>query len=246
MRRVKLFGLALVAVFASAAALSSSAFALELPENLPTSTETRTWTGESDGTGVTAEPEFKTLNAAKVELIVKCEKATAEGTEESKKPLGLFHIHFLGCHTELSPGTIVKCTDLNHLTAGEILVLGTWHLVWDRENGKEFKELTTGVLFLVEPVHFTCSIVLLEVKGEQLCLHLKPTEENTTHLFHCIANATNHWEQSEEWCKKDVGGVCTEPVKPLLLTSVSHEAFGPSSELALGSTTYKVKLFADV
>jgi hypothetical protein len=241
MRRVKLLGLALVAVFASAAALSSSAFALELPENLPTSTETRTWTGESDGT---TGPVFTVLNAEKKELVVTCEKATAEGTEESKKPLGLFHIHFLKCTTNI--GGPVNCTDLNHLTAGEILVLGTWHLVWDRENGKEFKELTTGVLFLIEPVHFVCGgIVLLEVKGEQLCLHLKPTEENTTHLFHCITGA-NHWQQSEEWCKKDVGGVCTEPVKPLLLTSISHEPFVESAELALGSTTYKVKLFADV
>jgi len=243
MRRLTLFGLTLAA--ALGAACSSSAFALELPENLPTSTETRTWTGENDGSGATAEPEYKALNAAKVELALKCEKLTMEGTEEPKKPLGLFHAHILNCHSMVG-GTEVKCTDLNHLTAGEILVLGTWHIVWDREAGKEFKELTTGVLFLIEPVHYTCSLFLVELKGELLCLHLKPTEENTTHLFHCIANATNHWEQSEEWCKKDVGGVCTEPVKPLLLTSVSHEAFGPSSELALGSTTYKVKLFADV
>jgi hypothetical protein len=237
MKRLMPMALSLAVVFAATAVLATSAFALELPEILPTSSVTRTWTAESEG-----EPQFKMLNSEHVELVVNCEKATGEGTEEPKKPLGLFHVHLLGCHTTIG-GTRVSCTDLNHLTAGEILVLGTWHLVWDRENGKEFKELTTGVLVLEELAHFTCSIVLVELKGELLCLTLKPTEENTTHFGHCVANGV---EQTLEWCKKDVAGKCDEPVKPKLETSISHSTFEPSADLGLGRVTTKEKMFADI
>jgi hypothetical protein len=242
MRRFTLLGLALMAVFALLAAVSSSAFALELPENLPAST-TRTWTGASEG-----KPEFKMEGVTPII----CEEATtAEGTETtSKPPLGLFHIHVVGCHAEISKGTVVKCTDLNHLTAGGILVLGTWHLVWDRKAGGSFTELTTAVLFLVEPVHFSCSsLILIVVQGEQLCLHLVPTESKVTHSFHCIAEETiaGKPHQTEEWCKKDVGGVCTEPVAPKLEAFINHpKAAVVSAEQALGNTTYKEAISADV
>ncbi len=91
MRRLKLLGLALVAVFASAAGLASSAFALNLPENLPAST-TRTWDGKGVGKW-TSRGETKTP--------VICEKAKGEGTETSSKPpKGLFHTDFEECGTE--------------------------------------------------------------------------------------------------------------------------------------------------
>ena len=242
MVRFKLLGLALVAVFAMAAAMSASAFASELPENLPTSATTRTWTGESEG-----EPEFASETAeAGVELVVKCKTAPSEGTEEPGKPLGLFHIHFLGCASTVG-GLPVKCTDLNHTTAGEILVLGTWHLVFDRKINGTFEKLTTAVLFLVELAHFTCGGVLVEVKGEVLCLHLKPEETGFTHSFHCVRNG---FLPTEEWCKRDlvVGGVdkCEEPVVPKLESNVSHTAFRNSAEQALGRSTYKEEIFAMV
>jgi hypothetical protein len=234
-----LLGTALTAVFALLAAVSSSAFALELPENLPAST-TRTWTGEAEG-----KPEFKTEEAG----AVVCEKAEAEGTETSSKPpLGLFHIHFLTCHTKIGEAEF-KCTDLNHVSAGEILVLGTWHLVWDRKTGGSFTELNTAVLFLVEPVHFSCgSLLLIEVKGEQLCLHLKATESNTTHSFHCIAEEPvgGKPKQTEEWCAKDVAGACSGAVAPKLESFINHGVAKVSAELALGNTVYKEKISADV
>ena len=238
MKRLKLLGLALVAIFALAASMSASAFALELPENLPVSATTRTWTGESEG----AEPEFTSETAeAGVLLKVNCKTAPSEGTEEPGKPLGLFHIHFLGC-TSAVGGLTVKCTDLNHSTAGEILVLGTWHLVFDRKKTEEFKELATAVLFLVELVHFVCGGVLIEVKGEVLCLHLEPTKLAFTHSFHCIKNGD---QPTEEWCMKD-NGVCSEPLTPKLESNVSHTGFRSAAELALGSSTYTEEIFADV
>jgi hypothetical protein len=237
MRRFKLLGLALVAVFATAAAISASAFAVE-PVNLPESALTRTWTGEAEGV-----PEFVSETPKVGEaLTVKCQKATAEGTEEPKKALGLFHIHFVECE---EPVLKVKCTDLNHTTEGTILALGTWHLVFDKEKGKEFKELTTAVLFLVELVHFSCGpLFLAVVKGEVLCLHLKPTEKAFTHSFHCVRNG---FEPTEEWCKGgDVGGKCEVPTAPKLESNVNETLFRKAAEQALGKSTYKVELFADV
>jgi hypothetical protein len=237
MRRFKLLGLALVAVFAMAAAISASAFAVE-PINLPESA--KTWLGESEG-----EPEFASETAeVGVTLEVKCTSAPSEGTEEAKKALGLFHIHFLGCHSTIG-GTLVKCTDLNHSTAGEILVLGTWHLVFDKKIGGNFEKLTTAVLFLVEPVHFSCSsLVLAEVKGEVLCLHLKPEEKAFTHSFHCVRNG---FEPTEEWCMKgDVSEKCEEPLAPKLESNTNMTSFRKSAEQALGRSTYKEEIFADI
>lgn len=237
MRRLKLLGLALLAVFASAAALSSSALALELPENLPVSESTRTFTGKNEG-----ETEFKTVGIAPV----KCTEVTGEGSEEAKKPLGTVHFDFKNCTTEES-GLKVKCTGLGETTSGTILVLGTWHLVFDRKKGGTFAELTTGPLFLISLVHFSCSsLILVEVHGEQLCLHLKATEKSTTHSFHCVVAGTTENEQSEEWCKKDVAGACTEPVVPRLRASVNHAAEVESAELALGNSKYAVEIFADI
>ena len=238
MKRFKLLGLALVAIFALAAAMSASAFAAELPETLPTSATTRTWEGAAEG-----EPEFSSETAeAGVLLVVKCKTAPSEGTEEPGKPLGLFHIHFLGCESTVG-GLPAKCTDLNHTTAGEILVLGTWHLVYDRKKAEEFKELTVGILFLVELVHFTCGGVLVEVKGEVLCLVLKPMESNVKHSFHCVRSGDL---PTEEWCMADKAGVCEEPLVPKLESNVSHTQFRNSAEQALGNFTYKEAIFADI
>jgi hypothetical protein len=239
MRRIALPSLALVAVFATAAAVSASAFAVE-PVNLPESALTRTWTGEAEG-----EPEFVSETPeVGVLLKVLCKSATAEGTEEPKKPLGLFHIHFLGCRATVA-GVEQKCTDLNHTTAGDILALGTWHLVFDKKIGGTFTELTTAVLFLVEQFHFSCGpLFLAQVKGEVVCLHLKATEKAFTHSFHCVRSGD---EPTEEWCKKgDVGGKCEEPTAPKLESNVNETLFRKAALQMLGKTTYKVELFADV
>ncbi|HEV2974445.1 MAG TPA: hypothetical protein VGX69_05550 [Solirubrobacteraceae bacterium] len=240
MRRFKLPTLALVAVFAMAAAISASAFAVE-PVNLPENAAARNWTGEFEG-----EPEFSTETAEPGVLLVwKCKSGPSEGTEEAKKPLGLFHIHLLGCESEISKGTTVHCTDLNHSTAGEILLLGTWHLVFDRKIGGNFEKLTTAMLYLFQPVHFSCSsLVLDEFKGELLCLHLKPEEKAFTHSFHCVRNGD---ESTEEWCMKgDVSEKCEEPLQPKFESKTNETVFRRGAWQALGKTTYKEEIFADI
>jgi hypothetical protein len=117
--------------------------------------------------------------------------------------------------------------------------------VFDRKIGGSFEKLTTAVLFLVEPVHFSCSSLFLdEVKGEVLCLHLKPETGAFTHSFHCVRNV---FEPTEEWCMKgDVSEKCEEPLKPVLQSNVNETKFRSSAELALGNSTYKEEIFADI
>jgi hypothetical protein len=220
MKRFRLLGLLLVAVFAAATAMSAVAAADETPLSLPFKAG-ETFTGKSEG-----EPELISSIGTMI-----CREATsllAENTIESNlPPLGKFQIHFSVCRDKIL-GTV--CTGLGE-NSGIILVKGTWHLVWD-EKGTTF-ELTVATLFLVEPVHFTCGPVLLKVEGEQLCLDLKPTELSKTHSFHCIANGTT---QEDSWCKKDESG-CKELVTPLLKTSVNEAVAKDSAELALGNWT---------
>src|SRR5690242_9877746 len=97
MRQLKLLGLTLVALFASAFMLAASASAA-LPQILPESATERTWTGKAIG-----ETELTILGSSN---FVNCKAATAEGTEEAKKPLGLFHIKFEKCKAN----NLVACT----------------------------------------------------------------------------------------------------------------------------------------
>ena len=226
-RRAKLLGLALVAVFASAVAMSASASALTLPENLPVSATERTFTGKAVGatllqiTGGTLEP-------------VECETAPTEGGEEAGKPLGPFHIHFTKCTTK-SGGTTVTCTGLSE-AAGIILVLGTWHLVFDEKS----PELLTAMLFLLETTHYNCSaLVLVELTGSVLCLELKVTEQSVTHSFHCIQTSG---VQSETKYFTSTGAEATAALK----CSVNHATAVACGQLGLGETTFKEEIFADI
>jgi len=220
MKRFRLLGLLLVALFVAAMAMSAVAVADETPLNLPFKAG-ETFTGKSEG-----EPEFNSSNGTVI-----CKEATAllaENTIESNlPPLGKFQIHFSVCRDKIL-GTV--CTGLGE-AAGTILAGGTWHLVWD-EKGATF-ELTVATLFLVATVHFSCGVVLFKVEGEQLCLDLKPTELSKTHSFHCIANGA---KQEDSWCKKDVAG-CKELVTPILKTSVNEAVAQESAELALAQWT---------
>jgi hypothetical protein len=220
MKRFRLLGTLLVAVFATAMAMSAVAAADETPLNLPFKAG-EVFTGKSEG-----EPKFISSNGT-----VACKEATsllAENTIESNlPPLGKFQIRFLGCKDEATGTT---CTGLGD-TAGTVLYGGTWHLVWD-EKGATF-ELTVALLFLIAPVHFNCSVVLIKLEGELLCLELKSTELSKTHSYHCIANGTT---QEDSWCKKDVAG-CKELVKPLFKCSVNEAEGTPCAVLGLGSWT---------
>lgn len=149
MQRLKILGVALMAVFALGAFVSATASAavVVLPE-----VETK-WTGES------AKGSLEVLKGA---APIVCQKDKSEGFFEAKKPLGLFHIDFEGCKA-----SIVPCTGLGEAKE-VILTLGTAHLVFDKLGTGE--ALGVGVLFLVEPTHFECIGKLFVVEGQVLCL----------------------------------------------------------------------------
>jgi hypothetical protein len=240
MKRFKLLGLALMAVFALTAALSASAFALELPENLPAST-TRTSTGVSNG--------ITKFGAVGQEAPVECTSAPGEATETSSKPpSGAFHIKFEGCTTTAS-GITVKCTGLGDAT-GVILALGTWALVFDRKIGGTFEGLTSAILFKNETTHFTCGgLVLVEVNpGETLCLHIEPTVKKAKHEYRCEGTIEGKpitaVKPADEW-GKDVGGALTGATVPKLTASVNHATPVAAILLGNGITTASAEIFAD-
>jgi len=218
MRRFKVLGLAVMAVFALASVLSASAFASS-PENLPVSASERTYTGGSEGS-VTLEGATK----------VTCTSAPSSGGEAPGATSGTYHIDFKGCTTL---GGAVKCQSLGD-PKGEILVSGTWSLPWD-----VLSELLTAILFEQETVHLECATTLVEVKGKVLCLDLEATSSKTTHSFHCIANKT---EATEKTYYDGSGNAHTAQ----LLCSINHGEFKECAELALGTVTYAEAIFADV
>src|SRR6202161_2910675 len=215
MRRFTLIGPALMAVLALVALPVPSASAVETLEILPSLNRERVWTGQQ-------ESESAELTGP---LDVRCTAANSSGTQlPAAKALGLFHDELSGCESATK-----HCTGLNELVSGVILMLGTWHLFWDRVRSGPF-ELTAATVFLVEPLHFSCGGALLaEMKGELICLDLKATESNETHSFHCVpelkeGKPTN--KQEEEWCEKDP---CTTWNVPLLSLATNEGEFKESS-----------------
>lgn len=156
MQRLKILGLALIAAFALGAVVSAAASAevKVLPEEAVTFK------------GLTAKTTtLEKLNGKNVT----CGETHAEGEIEAKKPLGLFHIHFLKCKGL----GLLPCTGLGDKEE-QILVLGTFHLVFDTLVAGNLTQAGVGVLFLLEHVHFTCGgLILVLVLGEVLCL-IKP------------------------------------------------------------------------
>jgi len=110
MRRLKLFGLTLIAAVAATAAVTASASAVfALPQVLPT-TKTA-WTGAQIGAATWEQAETLTK--------IECTSGTASGATEASKTLGLFHMEFKGCKSPT-----VTCTGLGDAAAGTFLVLG--------------------------------------------------------------------------------------------------------------------------
>jgi hypothetical protein len=222
MRRFKLLGLALMAVFIAAVAVASTASAA-LPKILPETGAARNWTGGSDGTVI----ELLAAN------IVKCAEAPATGTQEANKPLGTFHIEFKNCTTEKGA---VKCTGLGD-AAGVILTLGTWHSVFDN-----LTTLSAALLFLLEKVHFSCSaLVLVLVSGELVCLWLEPTSKKATHLFHCVQTATGGQEDKHYF--NEAG---TEVLAGLTCSTNEAAKEEACFELALGTQTFTEEVSMDI
>jgi hypothetical protein len=218
MRRLKLLGVVCAAVFVLASLASASASAFVLPEVL--GVEATSFTTLSDA----ANPTFGTLSGN----TVTCEDWHGTGTVEANKTLGLFHIDFLGKCKGTIAGIVAPCTGLGDV-AETILVLGKWHTVVDTKVGAE---LGAAILLLLEPVHFTCSIALVDVKGSVMCLILEPLTAAKVHLFHCTLTSGTANE------KKYLNDSGVETTVEPLLSAVSHGAFEEAGETALGTIEF--------
>jgi hypothetical protein len=176
MSRNGVIGIAVVVVLALCGITTTSA--LGLPVVLPESSSERNWTGKNVGTGI-----METTGGE----VIECTAAAAEGTEESKKPLGAYHIDYKTCSTL---GGLALCHSLGD-EAGVILSLGSWHFVFDTL-GATLGQAGVGILLLVADVHIECAgtLILVFAGGMMLCLVTKPTTSNRTHEFTCKSKAT--------------------------------------------------------
>ena len=222
-------GVLVIAVVASLAGLGATAMAAELLENLPE--VKRSAVSESIGT-ITYVNLGETLR-------FECASVTGTGEETvSKPPEGTFHVTIKGCKTTIS-GLTVKCTGLGDATAGEILLLGTWKLVFDRNPLTE--SLTTALLFNVEPTHFVCGgFALVVTEGTELCLHLNPLALAPTHEFHCIVLKGGDREDKQYWLADGSG-----PLSPTLTQKIGTGSAEDVDWLMLGKVTTTEAIFAD-
>jgi len=160
MKRLKILGIVLIAVFALGAMASAPAFgAIEVLNK----------NHEKINSGLKASGH--TATTTKLEILegfaeTKCPEVLYEGEQTSAR-LGVFHLHWHKCTTSLG-GT---CTGLGDET-GLVLALGTAHLVEDKLTSEG--TLGAAALILVEPTHYACKVgfvtTLINVSGEVLCL----------------------------------------------------------------------------
>lgn len=165
MQRSKILGLALMATFVLSAVVSATASAepaVILPETA------QLFSGES------SKGTLEVLPGGLAHRVV-CQKDKSEGNIETGGKLGQFHIKFESCKA----AGLFACTGLGEAVE-VILSLGTYHIVYDKLGTGA--ALGVGILFLVEPVHFTCSNgAEFVVQGEVLCL-IKPINALAKHF----------------------------------------------------------------
>jgi len=219
MRRLKLLGLGLVAVFALGAFMSTAALgAAKVLTKAGVESENFKLSGNS-------VKETK-LTVLKSGLAVKCPEVTTEGEQTGKTLLGTFHLHWKGCTTSLG-GT---CTGLGD-ESGLILALGTFHIVFD-----SLTTLGLGVLFLVEPLHFTCVVGLSElllVKGEVLCLATPTNSLTKTITVKCETGPENGDPKETVYWNHETGAEVKMGLEGLL-TSKNGGAFEMSAQAGEG------------
>jgi len=145
MKRLKLIGLAIFAVFALSACAAATASAEEtrfLPEG------TTKFTVKS-GAGKLTSPEAE----------IACLSDSGKGEITSKR-LGTFEVEFKDCE---EPKLKVKCSSLEHKDSlGLILVMGEFHLRMGLTSEGQPLPL---IAFLILHLHILCSILLLLVLG---------------------------------------------------------------------------------
>jgi hypothetical protein len=171
MHRLKILGLALMAMFALAAVVQATANAanMTLPEFV-----TRTgWTGTSKAGKLTTASGNE----------IKCTAGTNEGTMEASKKLGTFTIDFTHCTSE-KPLAGVACSSTGD-AAETILTHGSWHLVLNTISGTDHHL----IWFLLEPLVVKCSVFEFKISGTLLGLI---TPANTlTKVYQIQVNVTN-------------------------------------------------------
>jgi len=230
MRRAKFFGLAVLVVFACAAAMSASASALILPLNLP---QQATWTGDSEGTST-----LQSLGGT-----ITCQKATATGTEEisATHSLGTFAIDFKECKEEKNKIACNSKGDAKEI----ILSTGKWHLVYDKLGAEAESTLGVAILFLLEPVTLECTALLkIVITGQVLCLVLEYKSSNVKHNFHCIAKETgSDVATAKEWFNKEDKE--NNPGTVQLLCSFNGGKAEECAELALGLDVFPKPVVID-
>jgi hypothetical protein len=212
MQRLKLVVLAAMAVLSLSALVSASASAVTPAAILPE-------TGAITTTGSGGSGTLTALAGTKIS----CATSTSEGSFAAGAKLGPFTIDFKTCK---EPATGAVCTGLGE-ASGIILVTGEAHLVVNAET----PALGAGLLFLVNLVHFSCSIVLTEVKGEVLCKLTPVGTSTTSYTVTCGETTAGSGDPSETKYWNEAG---TEVNMNLttggLLTSVSHGTFKGSAE----------------
>jgi hypothetical protein len=160
MHKLKVLGLAFIAVFALSAVASATASAAQ-PKVL----------AEAFPVKYTATSNEALLEASSIAAPIKCLTSTSEG-ELTNEVIGTFHIHFEKCTLEGE-----ECHGLGE-AAGVILALGKIEVVFLKLGTGT--GLTVGVLFTTEEVHIECKFlsILLRVKGT-LVGSITPTNTKT-------------------------------------------------------------------
>jgi hypothetical protein len=219
MRRLKLLGAACVVLVALVAVATNSASAFTLPEVLGITAGAEFKTKDS-----VANPTFETLSGN----TVTCEHVTGSGTVEAGLTLGPFHVTFAGHCKGTILGIASACTGLGDATE-TILTLGKWHTVVDTKSGEA---LGAAILLLLEPVHFTCGIALIEVKGSLLCLITTPLTSALSHTTTCTQTKGMAGET------KYLNDAGVETAIEALLSSTNHGAFEEAGEAATGTIEF--------
>jgi hypothetical protein len=226
MRRAQVAWLLIAAALVVAALAVPAALGAELLETLPA--KVRPGTGASVGS-VT----YETLSG----LRISCEKGTGTGEETSSKPpSGTFHNTATGCKSSIA-GITVKCTGLGDATAGEVLLLGTWEAVFDRNPLTE--ALHTAALSSLQAAHLTCAgFVLVVIEGTRLCSAVNPTVKAKTHELKC---------EEEKGDPKDVKYWTAADVEKTaeLKQKIGTEAAEKGAEQATLTVTTTEETFAD-
>jgi hypothetical protein len=216
MKRFRLLGLALLAVFSLGALIVASASA-ELPLLLPVKVGGSPWTGVNDGA---EKVILETLKGEKVP----CNKVKMSGTQETDT-LGKYKLTFEECETVTG-----KCNSDGD-AAGIILTEGEYHYVDDFLGTAA--TLGVAVLLLVS-AHYLCPLVLILATGTLLCLILEPLVSMVTHLVHCINEAGTKGMPLDKHWWNDSG----EEQTAVLLENKNEGAFEEASLLMLWSITF--------